>query len=221
MALDSYAALQTTIGSWLNRSDLTTSIPDFIALAEARFRRELRDWLRFTYTTTNVTADLTLPATISEVLTVSKNDGASGSSNNILSLVTQEEYQHWMNLNSATNSNAGTICFVDVDADTPALTLRFYPPLGTQSAIANLKVEAVKVLPALSASQTTNALLRDAPDVYLYGSLAESAPFLLHDERIPMWEQRCLAAMRGLRMQTERRLFGGSPRPRELDRVFG
>jgi hypothetical protein len=79
----------------------------------------------------------------------------------------------------------------------------------------------VGYLPALSVTQTTNALLRDAPDVYLYGALAESAAYLAHDERIPIWETRCLAGMKSLRILTERRLYGGAPRPRALARVFG
>jgi hypothetical protein len=42
MALSTYAQLQTSIGDWLNRSDLTATIPDFISLAEAQIERTLR-----------------------------------------------------------------------------------------------------------------------------------------------------------------------------------
>jgi hypothetical protein len=42
MAFTSYSDLKTTIANYLARSDLTTQIPDFIALAEARLSRELR-----------------------------------------------------------------------------------------------------------------------------------------------------------------------------------
>jgi hypothetical protein len=41
VALTSYAELQTAVGTWLNRSDLTAQIPDFITLAEAKFKRDL------------------------------------------------------------------------------------------------------------------------------------------------------------------------------------
>ena len=33
----------------------------------------------------------------------------------------------------------------------------------------------------------TNEILRIAPDLYVYGALVESEPFLGHDERIPVW----------------------------------
>jgi hypothetical protein len=42
MALTTYTELKTSIGDWLNRSDLTNAIPDFISLAEAQVERTLR-----------------------------------------------------------------------------------------------------------------------------------------------------------------------------------
>jgi hypothetical protein len=42
-------------------------------------------------------------------------------------------------------------------------------------------------IPKLSASQTTNWLLGDAPDAYLYGSLMQAAPYLGEDERVAIW----------------------------------
>ena len=43
MAITNYAQLQSSIASWLLRSDLTAVIPDFITLAEAQFNREIRN----------------------------------------------------------------------------------------------------------------------------------------------------------------------------------
>jgi len=42
MAINTYATLQTAVANWLDRSDLTDRIPEFIALAEARMNRVLR-----------------------------------------------------------------------------------------------------------------------------------------------------------------------------------
>src|SRR5579863_10497735 len=42
MALDNYADLQTAIGNWLNRADLSAAIPDFITIAEAQISRRLQ-----------------------------------------------------------------------------------------------------------------------------------------------------------------------------------
>ena len=42
MALSTFTELKEAVADWLDRSDLTARIPDFIALAEARINRELR-----------------------------------------------------------------------------------------------------------------------------------------------------------------------------------
>ena len=39
----------------------------------------------------------------------------------------------------------------------------------------------------LSDSNTTNTILTNYPELYLYGALAESAPFIMQDERINTW----------------------------------
>lgn len=42
MALDTFAGLKATIADYLNRDDLTSVIPSFITIAEAKFNRKLR-----------------------------------------------------------------------------------------------------------------------------------------------------------------------------------
>jgi hypothetical protein len=53
-------------------------------------------------------------------------------------------------------------------------------------------------LTPLSALNSSNALLTRAPNVYLYGALAASAPFLLNDERIQTWGALYITGRRGL-----------------------
>jgi hypothetical protein len=211
VSITTYAELQTAVAGWVNRSDLSARVPEFIALFEARARRDLKDWLRFSLTLTTVTGDIALAATVSEVLGVFDTFP--------LRMVTREELGYWMELDSNARQPSEMV-FVDYDANAPSTTLRFYPPASASGPIASLTVDAVMVLPALSDSATTNALLREAPDAYLYGSLAESAPYLMHDERLPMWEARAAKAIKDLRIQSERRLYGGTPHPRPLARVF-
>ena len=221
MALDTYANLQTAVADWLSKASLTAQIPDFITLAEARLRRELKDWLRTTLFATNVTADYALPATVQDGVGVSYNDGAAGAHNFPVDLISRIDYQTWMERDAGANTPAGQLAFPDVDVVTGITTLRFWPPATVTGPIANLKITVAGYLPALSNSNPTNALLRDAPDLYLFGALAESAPYLQHDERVQVWEARLSAGVRALRVSTERRLYGGAPRRREFARTFG
>jgi hypothetical protein len=221
MALGTYTDLQTAVAAELNRSDVAQFIPDFITRFEAKAKRSLREWLRATLTLTNVTADTVLAATVGDVLSVAYNDGTSGAHNFILDVVSREDYQRWMESQSIPSSTAGQLVYVDFDADAGTTTLRFWPSATASGPIANLKVEYVKILPALSATQTTNALLREAPDAYLYGACAEAAKYLQHDERIAVWSAERDAAFTELRILTERRLYGAHPRRVSLPRVFG
>ncbi len=57
MAISTYAELKTGIANWLDRTDLTDKIPDFIALAESRHRRDFKIRRMETRVTANTIAD--------------------------------------------------------------------------------------------------------------------------------------------------------------------
>ena len=60
--------------------------------------------------------------------------------------------------------------------------------LGKRPDAANvLELGFFKRPTALSSSNTSNDILTYFPDLYLYASLAESEPFLMNDERLPVW----------------------------------
>ena len=74
MAIDTYANLKTSIANYLNRSDLTAFLGDFITLTEARLNRELRvrEMVNTDTTTTTVsgTQSYALPTGYIEATTV-------------------------------------------------------------------------------------------------------------------------------------------------------
>jgi hypothetical protein len=65
---------------------------------------------------------------------------------------------------------------------------------------------------ALSDSNVTNWLLEDHPDIYVYGSLVHSAPYLKDDNRLAMWQALLDQAVAELDMATEEEQFSGSLR---------
>jgi len=219
MALSTYAELKATMTRWLVRSDLTADIPDFIALFEGRARRELREWLHTTISATNLTTNYVVAATVDIVLGVAYNDGAGGVRNGPLDLIGFEDYHARMACDATVRQPVQAV-FVDRDEVANTTTLRFYPPVSVSAPLSAIALDVIGYLPALSDSATTNRLLAVAPDAYLYGALLESAPFLQHDERIPIWQSRCDEALQGLTMHTERKLQSGN-RPMRFERVFG
>ena len=173
MALSTYAELQTSIADWLNRSDLTAQIPDFISLAEAEFTRTLRH--RKMITRSDATIDSEYSATPADWMQtqqlILKTNPVTA-----LEYVTGEA----LNQLKATSSAVGR----------PA----YYTNIGTEIQVfpspdASYTAELVyfRNVPVLSDGNTTNWLLQLAPDLYLYGTLLQSAPYLRDDERIPTW----------------------------------
>jgi hypothetical protein len=59
-------------------------------------------------------------------------------------------------------------------------------------------------IPALSDSNTTNWLLTASPDIYLYGSLMQSAPYLRDDDRVGIWASLYQKAIDDLNISNER-----------------
>jgi hypothetical protein len=67
-----------------------------------------------------------------------------------------------------------------------------------------------KALPALSAN-STNWLLTAHPDVYLYGSLMQAAPYLKNDERLAVWGSLYTASIADLNQSSDRAEVSGGP----------
>jgi hypothetical protein len=197
MALTTYAQLQSVVADYLNRTDLTTQIPDFITLCESRIRRTIRTKHTSVLQATLVADDTSLafPAHLSDILSVS----LSGTTHQaVLTLVSHSVLLEKRRLYTA--SRTPVWCAIVGD------TLEF-APTSDDTYTVDIEVEGPFV--PLSDSATSNWLLDDYPDVYLYGTLAESAPFLKDDERVPMWNGRFEKAMGELEQARDRWRFPG------------
>ena len=59
-------------------------------------------------------------------------------------------------------------------------------------------------IPALSDTQTTNWLLTKSPDLYLYSTLLEAAPYLRDDDRMAMWGTARNQVLAAMQLESER-----------------
>jgi hypothetical protein len=174
MPLSTYAELQTSIAGFLNRSDLTSQIPDFISLAEARFNREIRvpDMVKRSQSTiTTGYVDLPTDWLQSVAIRVSSSDRF-----NAIEYVTSEQYYDLVNEKLTDLPRYYTIL-------NRAIHLMPEPTAST-----TLELTYYAKIAALSGSNTTNWLLTRSPDLYLYGSLVSAEAFLMNDERLPIWK---------------------------------
>ena len=191
MALNTYAALQASVASWLNREDLAAQIPDFITLAEARFNRELRTSAMETRISPSISAaSYALPADWLETINFSFL-GSSGYEQQ-LQFIDPAEYA----------IRARNV----LDGD-----FRYYTQIGTSYYILPPPTTATtfyltyrQKIPALSVSNTSNWLLARSPDLYLYGALLMAEPYLQNDERIPLWAGAVQKTIADMNLESER-----------------
>ena len=174
MTITTYATLKTAIADFLNRDDLTSVIPTFIALAEADMQRKLRHWRMETRATAQLDTQFSaIPADWVETIRFYLTTGETSR----LELISQAELIDRKEADSNVNGRPNYYAMTGAQFE-------LYPiPDGTYAS----ELLYFAKIPALSDSATTNWLLTNAPDVYLYGALIHSAPYLKDDARIQIW----------------------------------
>jgi len=194
MALANYTDLKASVADFLNRSDLTSVIPDFVTMAEAEFNRTLR--VREMSVRTQGPIDSQY---------VKLPDDFLGMRNIELMTdpVTPLEYKNLQNLDiHRRNDKTGKPLYYSIVQN----SIEFAPvPDGTYT----LEIVYYQKVPTLS-SNTTNWLLDNHPDAYLYGTLQHSAPYLQSDERVGVWAGKYQQVIEQITTSDEKAKFSGS-----------
>ena len=190
MAITSYSELQTAVGSWLNRSDLSTNIPDFITLAEASFNRVLRTRNQITRANSSVNAQyVALPTDLLELFNIQVNTDP-------IKRLEQVSLDKADDLRSSLSSSGTPSYF--------AITLSNIELIPTPDDTKTIEIIYYAKITALTSTNTTNWLLDNYPDIYLYGTLVQAEPFLMNDERLGTWGTLLSKAQEELRVSDER-----------------
>lgn len=209
MALNSYAALQTSIADWLNRTDLTAPIVDFIALNEAEMKRRIRRW---TVRSSAFTIDSARVAAPTDLVTLRSIRLITGSTALDRPLrVGTIEMLNERKARQATTGRPDTFAYVD--------GYLYAAPEPDQTYTA--EIFYISKLTALSVTNTSNSVLVEAPDAYLFGALAQAEPYLEHDERVPMWTAKFDKAIEQLNAMRDEEEFNASTHDVRLPMTFG
>ena len=198
MALDTFSGLKTTIADYLNRDDLTSIIPSFITLAEAKFNRKLRVRQMVKRATANIdTQYFAFP-----------NDWLQAK-------------QFVLNTNPITYLEYVTNFQGDELRATTVIAVgkpQYYSFVGSQIEVIPTpdtsytgELTYYGKIPALSDSNTSNWLLAYAPDLYLYGALLEASPYLKDDERLAVWGNLYISSIGDIEIADQRASVGSTP----------
>lgn len=198
MDLSTYSGLKAAVADYLNRDDLTTVVPGFIALAESKFNRKLR--LRQMVKRATATIDTQFFAYPADWLEARDF---------ILSTnpITQMEFVTEDQGNALRTTTA-------IAAGKP----RYYTIIGSQIEVIPTPdtsysgvLSYYAKIPALSDSNTSNWLLAYAPDLYLYGALLEASPYLKDDERLAVWGQMYESSKADIELADQRASVSSTP----------
>lgn len=166
MAITTFAELKSAIASWLERDDLSSRIPEFVALCEDRISLDLR------VRAMEASADVTISAQTASLPTGFLGARRFYLSNDPQRLEFMPPEHFW---NTGISQETGTPKAFTVEAG----NLVFAPaPDVTYTG----KLLYWKRLTAFSADGDTNDVLTNYRGLYLYGSLFEAAIYLEDDE---------------------------------------
>lgn len=198
MALANYTDLQASIADFLNRDDLTTQIPDFIKMAESVLNRTMRHWRMEDRVTAVLNTQYTsLPTNFIEpVRMILTGDKVSA-----VELVGALEISQLRADANDTKGRPRNYAILDQ-------SIEVFP---TPDQDYTFEMVYVETLPPL-ASNTTNWLLDEYPEAYLYGSLVHSAPYLQEDARLQTWSALYQAAVSAINEDGLRAKTSGSGR---------
>ena len=197
MAIGNYTQLKTAVANWLDRDDLTDRIPEFITLAEARMNRVLRLRLmesKYTASTVAAQRNYNLPTGYVQM----RNFQINTSPITPLQYVSPEIYDRLWG-----GSTGGTPQFYTIIAN----EIQLGPIPGS---VLTMEMLFYKKITALSGTNTTEQMLTDNPDIYLYGALLEAEPFIMNDERMGLWAKGFQQAVADLQEQDNKDRHSGS-----------
>lgn len=197
MALANYADLQASIADWSHRTDLTSIVPDFVAMAEARISRDLR--LRKQITSTTLTAvggsqDVALPTDWLELENVTLGTTPARQMTYVTVEQLDSKYpQGGYNAMPAVYTIEGDILMLGPvpDADY-SIDLIYYARL-----------------PSVITS-STNWLLTNHPNIYLFACLIEAYYYSQHPDQVALYTQRYNEGVKQLQDQDDRATHSGS-----------
>lgn len=191
MAIIDYASLQSAVAGYLHRDDLTTNIPDFISLAEARLNRRLRiRAMEQRATGTSAAGVIALPTGYRQARSLHI---AQGGTYRRIDYVTPERAGLY---NNSGYTNAFTIVGSSIEL------------LPTPTQDVDYRLVYYKALDPLEDGQ--NWLILNAPDIYLYATLLEATPFLKADARIAVWQGMLEEAISNLEAEDHMGSMGGN-----------
>lgn len=198
-----YSTLQTAIGDYLARSDLSTFLPNFTQNWEERFFRESDNWGSWMESALSVAISSNVAAVPSNYLGL-KIAYISGQNSTPLKRISLDQlYQRFPR-----SGSTGTAAYIARNGS----NFEFGPIAdgGTLVGTYYAKPTVMRSYTTGGADASAHWIIVNAPDLALYGSLLEAEPFIKNDKRLPTWSQLYSVALEAYRSRMKTEDFSGS-----------
>jgi hypothetical protein len=201
MTITNYGTLKTAIADTLNRDDLTSVIPRFVGLTHAQFNRKIRSHRQIVRASLTINTQIeAMPDDWMETIRITMD----GNPIRVLTQISVDDLTRYRTaVNDATDAPA---YFAHNGTD-----IEVFP---TPSTSYTGQITYYAKITALSADGDTNWLLTNHPDLYLYGALVHTAPYLKDDARLAVWAGLMVQAMGEIEEENNAARFGSPLRMR-------
>lgn len=195
MSITTYAELKTAVANWIDHSNLTDRVPEFITLCEARMNRELRvrRMLQRSHLTTS-NEFVGVPSTWLGLRGISYTIGGARHS-------LKYETPEWMD-RKHDNEAGPPIAYTILGSE-----LQFWPSPDSSY---RFDISYFKTIPALSDANADNWVLDNHPDLYLFGSTAEAHRYLKNMEEYQADLARFYETLKQVHQADKRDKYSGS-----------
>jgi hypothetical protein len=187
MSLATYSDLQTSVANFIHRADLTSTIPDFIRLAEdviyGDIESRFQDTLVELATVAN-TETVALPSDFIEYRSIALD--STSTQHETIEYLTPTQYKQQFLTDTY---GAPRVCTI--------IGSNLYLQPIPDSAY-NLDFAYTAKIPSLSVTTTTNYLLTNYPSVYLYASLVQAAIYIQDTEKEAIYRDLYNKAIEGV-----------------------
>lgn len=195
-----YASLQTAIGDYLARSDLTTWLPNFTQNWEERFYREPENWGSWMESALNVAITNNVAAVPSDYLGL-KIAYISGQNSAPLKRISLDQlYSRYPR-----SGSTGMCAYLARNGANFE-----FGPLAGGGTLKGTYYAKPTLMRSFASDAAAHFLILNAPDLALYGSLLEAESFTKNDARMQTWSQLYAAAIESYRARMTEEDYSGS-----------
>lgn len=196
MAISTYAELKTAVANWLDRTNLTTRIPEFIALAESQIGKDVRIRQMEKRVSASISTEYyDVPTDLIKIRNIQINTTPYLT---VLEYLTPEQMDQFL----ATNNTGVPYYFTIIGEEFQ------FKPIPDQTYTAEVAYFAR--LTAFSGDNDTNWLLTNYPDIYLYGTLIAAEPYVDNDKEIQKWSALYNRGVQAANKQDKESRFSGT-----------